>query len=257
MIDTRAVGQELQEQVLAVARKGQRRVNATMKNVTATAQMIRPQLPALPTIDLSNVKNTVKLPSPDELARRTERQLSQLRKSAPALVARIPNAEHLAKLTEKQLDQLRKTAPGLIAKLPDREHIKAGAAELADQMRTVQRQVTDQVRTVTTPLAEQAAAAFAQATGATVKTRKATHAGTQAHVTAPATSQASPNGSASTGHEPAASHNGGTPAPRKTRSTRTASARKAPATPAAASAKPAKPASRRSATTKKAKPTSK
>ncbi|HEX9064058.1 MAG TPA: hypothetical protein VF843_03060 [Streptosporangiaceae bacterium] len=235
MIDTRAVGQELQEQVLAAARKGHRRVTTTMKNVTATAQMIRPQLPALPTIDLSHVK----LPSPDQLARRTERQLTQLRKTAPGLVARIPNAEYLAKLTEKQIDQLRKTAPGLIAKLPNPEQFRTGASDLADQVRSVQRQVADQVRTVTTPLTEQAASAFAQATGTTVKTRTATHIGTESHTTP-----------ASTAHEEAhgasASHNG-TAAPRKTRSART-SARTSPAKAAPAKAAPASPASPASST---------
>ena len=254
MIDTRAVGQELQEQVLAAARKGHRRVTTTMKNVTATAQMIRPQLPALPTIDLA----AVKLPSPDQLAKRTERQLNQLRKTAPGLVARISNGEYLARVTEKQLDQLRKTAPGLIARLPDPEHLRTGASDLADQMRSVQRQVADQVRTVTTPLAEQAAAAFAQATGAAVKTRQVTHTPAQSHASEAATSHAGENGhngSASASRTPAGSHNG--PAgPRKTRSARAAQAKTAPAGNSAAPTD-AKPASRRSGTTKKAKPTSK
>lgn len=268
MIDTRAVGQELQEQVLAAARKGHRRVTTTMKNVTATANMIRPQLPALPTIDLS----AVKLPSPDELAKRTERQLTQLRKTAPGLVARIPNAEYLARLTEKQLDQLRKTAPGLIARLPNPEHLRTGASDLADQMRSVQHQVAGQVRAVTTPLAEQAASAFAQATGATVKPRQVTHTPAQSHATEATTSHASENGhdgqarashTPAASEAPAASRNGST-GPRKTRTARPTSARTGSATAshasssaATASAKPAKPASRRSSTSKKAKPTSK
>src|SRR5215470_4110519 len=129
MIDTRALGQELQEQVLAAARKGRRRVTTTVRNVTATAQMIRPQLPAIPPI-------TIKLPSADQLAQ----------------------------LTEAQFSQLREKAPGLIARLPDADDIRASAADFAEQVQTVQRQVTDRVRTVASPLAHQAATALAQAT---------------------------------------------------------------------------------------------
>ena len=72
MIDTRAVGQELQDQVLAAARKGHQRVTNTVKNVTATAQMIRPQLPSMPTI------NSIKLPNAEQLAQLRDKQLSQL-----------------------------------------------------------------------------------------------------------------------------------------------------------------------------------
>jgi hypothetical protein len=248
MIDTRAVGQELQEQVLAAARKGHRRVTTTMKNVTATAHMIRPQLPALPTIDLS----TVKLPSADELAKRTERQLSQLRKAAPDLVARIPSAEHLTRLTEKQLDQLRKTAPGLMARLPNAEHLRTSASELAGQMRSVRHQVTDQVRTVTTPLAEGATSAFAQATATAAKTRKVVQAPAKPAATETAPAHASENGQA---HQAAAS----TTAARKPRTAKTTAAptRTAGTKPASTAAKTGKPAAGRSGTTKKAKPASK
>src|SRR5215470_3860310 len=157
MIDTRALGQELQEQVLAAARKGRRRVTTTVRNVTATAQMIRPQLPAMPPI-------TIKLPSADQLAQLTEAQFRQLREKAPALIARLRNPERLAQLTERQLSQLREKAPGLIARLPDADDIRASAADFAEQVQSVQRQVADRVRTVASPLAHQAATALAQAT---------------------------------------------------------------------------------------------
>ena len=88
MIDTRARGQELQDQILAAARKGQQRVTSTVKNVTATAQMIRPQLP-MPAI------NVVKLPSADQLAQLRDKQLSQLRERAPGLIAKFPTTEQL------------------------------------------------------------------------------------------------------------------------------------------------------------------
>src|SRR5262252_8207929 len=157
MNDTRTVGQELQEQVLAAARKGRRRVTTTVRNARATAQMIRPQLPAMPPI-------TIKLPSADQLVQLTEAQFNQLREKAPTLIARLPSRDRLAELTERQLGQLREMAPGLLARLPDADQLRSGAAELAVQAQVVQRQVADRLRTVASPLARQAAAAFAQAT---------------------------------------------------------------------------------------------
>lgn len=127
MIDTRAMGQELQDQVLAAARRGHQRVTSTVKTVTATAQLIRPQLPHVPSLPTLNL---TALPLP-----------AQLREKAPALIAKLPNADQL----------------------------KAGAHEFAGQVRYVQRQVVGQVRSVATPLAQQAAAAFSQATTATAK----------------------------------------------------------------------------------------
>src|SRR5215475_13626101 len=103
MIDTRAMAQELQEQVLAAARKGQKRVTNTVKNVTATAQMIRPQLPSMPAIS----------------------------------AIKLPDAEHLAQLRDRQLSQLREKAPGLVARLPNAEDLKTGAHEVAGQIRSV------------------------------------------------------------------------------------------------------------------------
>lgn len=127
MNDYRAAGQELQGQVLAAARKGQQRVASTVKNVTAAAQQIRPQLASLPkpTLNLSALPGQ-----------------AQLREKAPAFVAKLPST--------------------LQTKLPSPDQLKAGAQGLADQARTVQRRVVDQVRTVATPLAHQAAERLSQ-----------------------------------------------------------------------------------------------
>src|SRR5260370_31719022 len=135
MIDTRAMGQELQEQVLAAARKGQKRVTNTVKNVRATAQMIRPQLPSMPAI------HVIKLPTAEQLTELRDKQLSQLRERAPGLIAKLPNAEQLTQLRDKQLSQLREKAPGLIGKLPSADNVKTGAQEFAGQIRSAQRQV--------------------------------------------------------------------------------------------------------------------
>jgi hypothetical protein len=131
MNDYRAAGQELQGQVLAAARKGQERVTKSVKNVTAAAQQIRPQLASLP----KQALNLSPIPGP-----------AQLREKTPDLVAKLP-----VKLPTK-----------LQTRLPSPEQLRAGAQELAGHARSVQRLVTDQVLNVATPLAHQAAARLAQ-----------------------------------------------------------------------------------------------
>jgi len=119
MNDTRAVGQELQDHVLGVARKGRDRVTSTVKTVTTAAQHIRPQLHNLPR----------------------------------------PNLTRPTLLTPAQL---REKAPALVAMLPTPDQLKASAHEFAGHARSVQRLVLGQVRTVTGPLAHQAAARLAK-----------------------------------------------------------------------------------------------
>lgn len=119
MIDTRAVGQELQDQVLDAARKGRERVTSTVKTVTDTAQNIRPQLASLPKPNLT----------------------------MPALP--IPTLPTPAQLKEK--------SPALAAMLPSREQLVSGAQELAGHARSVQRLFVERVRTVAVPLAHQVA----------------------------------------------------------------------------------------------------
>ena len=243
MIDTRALGQELQEQVLAAARKGRRRVTTTVRNVAATAQMIRPQLPAIPPI-------TIKLPSADQLAQLTEAQFSQLREKAPAIIARLRNPERLAQLTERQLSQLsqlREKAPGLIARLPDADDIRASAADFAEQVQTVQHQVTDRVRTVASPLAHQAATALAQATaqvtGSAAKTPTAAVTG---------------NGTPGGGTSKTAAKSDTTAAERSAHADKSAAAEQpARKSPPAAKAKPVRAATRGASTPKKSKPSTK
>src|SRR6202167_4189134 len=127
MNDYRAASQELQDQVRAAARKGQERVTKHVKNVTAAAAQIRPQLASLskPTINVSALPGS-----------------AQLRERAPELAAKLPTQ--------------------LQPKLPSPHQLRAGAQELAGHARTVRRMVTGQVMSVATPLAHQAAARLAQ-----------------------------------------------------------------------------------------------
>jgi hypothetical protein len=127
MIDTRTVGHEIQDQVRSAARKGQQRVQSTVRTVTATAAMIRPQLPALPRPKLSSLpKPTLNVP-------------------------RLPMSA-----------QLRDKAPALTAMLPTPEQLMASAHEFAGQFLAAQRKVFGQVKHVAAPLAQQATAALAQ-----------------------------------------------------------------------------------------------
>jgi hypothetical protein len=136
MIDTRTVGQELQDQVLDAARKGRERVTSTLKTVTETAQHIRPQFAHLPMPSLTMPT----LPTP-----------AQLREKVPGLAAKLPTPA-----------QLREKAPGLAAKLPTPAQLVSGAQELVGHARSVRRIVIEQVRTVAAPLAQQAATRLAR-----------------------------------------------------------------------------------------------
>ncbi|HEY3906474.1 MAG TPA: hypothetical protein VGM14_21370 [Streptosporangiaceae bacterium] len=122
MNDYRAAGQELQSQVLAAARKGQDRVNSTVKTVRAAADQIRPQLANLPMPNL---------PTP-----------AQLRERAPQFVVKLPTQ--------------------LQTRLPKPEQLRAGAEEIAGHARSVRRVVVSQVASVAAPLAQQAATRLAQ-----------------------------------------------------------------------------------------------
>jgi hypothetical protein len=156
MNETRAIGQEIQDQVLAAARKGQQRVTSTVKSVTATAQLIRPQLPSLPSRpSLSRpTLNVPGLPTP-----------AQLRERAPQLSAMVPSTEQLRagahEFAEQFLSVQRKVIDQVRSASAPLAH-QADAHDLAGQFLSVQRKVIDQVRSVTTPLAHQAAAVFTQ-----------------------------------------------------------------------------------------------
>jgi len=136
MNETRAVGQELQDHVLAVARKGQQRINNRVKNVKATAQLIRPQLPSLPkpTLSVPNLpKPTLNVPSLPTPA--------QIREKAPHLTAMLPSPEQL----RTSAHELRTSA----------HEFRISAHELAGQLLSAQRKMVDQVRSVSTPLMRQ------------------------------------------------------------------------------------------------------
>src|SRR5262245_21821006 len=105
MTDTRAAGQEFQDQVLAAARRGRQRVTSTAKTVRATANMIRPQLPSMPAVHIG-------LPTP-----------AQLREKAPAFIAKLPHP-----------DQLRERA-AKYGKLPTASDLRASAEDFTGQLR--------------------------------------------------------------------------------------------------------------------------
>jgi hypothetical protein len=132
MIDTRAVGQELQDlqhQIVGRIRKGQETVAGTIKTWAHAAQTARPQIPALPKTALTD-----KLPSP------------------AALTARLPRPEDIAARLPKPED--------IAARLPKPETLVAGAYDLAEQLFAAQRKLAGQVTHAAMPLARQGAAMF-------------------------------------------------------------------------------------------------
>ncbi len=136
MNDYRAAGQELQGQVMAAARKGQQRVTSTVKNVTAAAQQIRPQLAGLPRPNLNLTSlNLTALPGQ-----------AQLREKAPELATKLQS----------------RLPDTISSRLPSPEQVKAGAEQFAGHARSVRRAVVGQVRGAAEPLAHQAAARLAQ-----------------------------------------------------------------------------------------------
>jgi hypothetical protein len=223
MNDYRAAGQELQGQVLAAARKGQERVTKSVKNMTTAAQQIRPQLANLsrPPFNISA------LPSP-----------AQLREKAPEFVAKLP-----AKLP-----------PGLQTRLqtrmPNPEQLRTSAQEFADHARSVQRLVADQVRSVATPLAHQAAARLAQVGGPTTATKAGSEAGTTTKVRQVTVSKASKP--ADTPAKPAAKPSTTSAASAKP-STASAKPSTTSAKPSTTSAKPSTTSAKPSTTAKSAK----
>ena len=189
MSDTRSVGQELQDHVLAAARKGQQRVTSAVKNVTATAQLIRPQLPGFPTVDLGALPTAhelrekapeliAKLPTPEQLREKAPAitvklpSVHELREKAPGLIAKLPTP-----------DQLREMAPGLLAKLPTAEQLRAGAEEFTADVIAFQRQVLGHLRgvTATHPSTAVKAGPAASDTGGVTHAEPAGHAAPAAH----------------------------------------------------------------------------
>ncbi|MGH3405552.1 MAG: hypothetical protein ACRDRJ_24130, partial [Streptosporangiaceae bacterium] len=142
MIDTRAVGQELQEQLVGAARrgqaaarqaqeqarkaqaqvrKGQEAVTELVRTLSPHAEALRSQLP------------TIKLPSPD---------LSKL--PTPKLPA-----PDLSRLPTPKLPT---------PKLPSRSELRSGAGEFAGQVLATQRKISEQVTQTAGPLLAQGAA---------------------------------------------------------------------------------------------------
>jgi lysophospholipase len=121
MIDTRAVGQELQDlqhQITGRIRKSQESVTGAIKAWTHAAQAVRPQIPGLPKAETL----AARLPKPETLA------------------ARLPKPETLA------------------ARLPKPETLVTGAYDLAEQFVADQRKLAGQIVHAARPLARQGAA---------------------------------------------------------------------------------------------------
>jgi len=108
MNDYRAAGQELHSQVLAAARKGQERVNTTVKTVRAAADQIRPQLANLPKPSLpSRAQLQTRLPKPEQLRASAEELAGHARSVRRVVIGQVASvAAPLAQQAATRLAQI-------------------------------------------------------------------------------------------------------------------------------------------------------
>jgi hypothetical protein len=155
MIDTRAIGQELQDQLQAAARKGQQRVTTTARTVVATARMIRPQLPNLPRPTPATLRSAFPTPEQIRSAIPTPEQIRSAIPTPEQIRSALPTPEQIRSAIAAS-GQLIERAPAFAAKLAGADRLTAGTHELVGQMRAIQNRVLDQVRDLTAPLAKRA-----------------------------------------------------------------------------------------------------
>jgi hypothetical protein len=112
MNDYRAAGQELHSQVLAAARKGQERVNTTVKTVRAAADQIRPQLanlpkPSLPSRAQLQTQLQTRLPKPEQLRASAEELAGHARSVRRVVIGQVASvAAPLAQQAATRLAQI-------------------------------------------------------------------------------------------------------------------------------------------------------
>jgi hypothetical protein len=233
MIDTRAVAQEVQDQLAAAVqkgheqfRKGQEQIRKGRESVTVAvrtggqiAQAVKPSLPKLPSVQ-------VKVPSLSELA-----SPDKLRASAHELASQMLAAQR--KLTDQALASQRKFA--------------GQAQELAEQAVTRQRKLGDRALEVAGPFITDGVSRLAQAAGTFVPGRRAERGdhGQPADHSAIATPAEAAAKSAATGSEDAR-------APKPTRSAKASPAKATPAKASTAKASPKPRTTKAAGTTKPA-----
>ena len=237
MIDTRAVAQEVQDQLAAAVqkgheqfRKGQEQIRKGRESVTVAvrtggqiAQAVKPSLPKLPSVQ-------VKVPTLSDLA-----SPDKLRASAHELASQMLSAQR--KLTDQALASQRKLA--------------GQAQELTDHALTTQRKLGDRALEVAGPLISDGVSRLAQAAGTFVPGRRAGrgHHSQPADHTSIATPAEAAAKATATGSEDA-------PKPKQPRPAKPSTAKASPAksTTVKASPKPRTPKAAGTTTTKAAGP---
>ena len=152
MIDTRAVAQEVQDQLTAAMHKGQEQIRKGRESVTVAvrtgghiAQAVKPSLPKLPAVP-------VKLPSLGEIA-----SPDKLRANAHELASQMLATQR--KLTDQALASQRRLA--------------GHAQDLADQALATQRKLGDRALEVAGPFLSDGVTRLAHAAGTFVPSRRA------------------------------------------------------------------------------------
>ncbi len=163
MIDTRAVAQEVQDQLNAAFQKGQEQIRKGRESVTVAvrtgsqiAQAVKPSLPKLPSVQ-------VKVPSLSELA-----SPDKLRASAHELASQMLAAQR--KLTDQALASQRKLTDQALA---TQRKLAGQAQELTDHALTTQRKLGDRALEVAGPLISDGVSRLAQAAGTFAPGRRA------------------------------------------------------------------------------------
>ena len=234
MIDTRAVAQEVQDQLAAAVqkgheqfRKGQEQIRKGRESVTVAvrtggqiAQAVKPSLPKLPSVQ-------VKVPSLSELA-----SPDKLRASAHELASQMLAAQR--KLTDQALASQRKLA--------------GQAQELTDHALTTQRKLGDRALEVAGPFITDGVSRLAQAAGTFAPGRRAergNHSQPADHTSIATPAEAAAKATA-TGSEDA-------PSPKQTRPAKASTAKASPAKSTTAKASP-KPRTTKAACPTRTKP---
>ena len=225
MIDTRAVAQEVQDQLNAAFQKGQEQIRKGRESVTVAvragsqiAQAVKPSLPKLPSVQ-------VKVPSLSDLA-----SPDKLRASAHELASQMLAAQR--KLTDQALTTQRKLA--------------GQAQELTDHALTRQRKLGDRALEVAGTLISDGVSGLAQAAGTFAPGRRAergNHSQPADHTSIATPAEAAAKATA-TGSEDA-------PGPKQTRPAKASTAKASPAKSTTAKASP-KPRTTKTAGTTKA-----
>jgi hypothetical protein len=156
MIDTRAVAQEVQDQLLAAINKGREQVRKGQEQVRIGQEQVRK--------------------GQEQLRKGQE----QVRKGRDAVTGAIRTGNELAKSVRPSIPTLPGLRAASLSQLTDRAKLKASAQELADHVAAAQRNLTSKAVQVASPLVAEGVARLTKVVGTLQEARKFGQAGSAA-----------------------------------------------------------------------------